>query len=492
MKKNRICAAFLSAVISLAGIFGGIQENVSAATVNTGQFVVVLDPGHGGNDSGAVEVHKGKKYIESEINWKIANYTKQELAKYSNIKVVLTRTKTKCPTLSERVKTAKKAKADILVSQHINDEDTGRARGASVLISKGTYRANLAAKEKLFGSYVISELGKLGIAKRYSSNGGMEYRMSADGSKYPNGKQRDYCGIVALSIESNLPGVIIEHAFMSNYSDASKFLSSDAKLKKLGKADANAIVRYIKQLPAKEEPIDPKKKNGWLKEGEDFYYYKNDKKAVNQLLTIQNDIYYVDEEGKRQYGWQEFKGKTYYFQDDGAAWLGWMRDQGNWYYFNSKQGYLYKNTKLVSSTGKQYLFGEDGKRLEGWSTFQKKRYYIGSNGYALTGFVKIGRNYYYFDPKEAYLVKNKKVKGEDGALYYIDSNGIRYNKGFKELKDGTYCFASTGKARTGWVKYSGKYYYFDKKTKRMLKSTTLKENNKVYKFNSKGICTNRK
>lgn len=492
MKKKRIRAVLLSAAISAVTIFGGVPEDISAATVNTGQFVVALDPGHGGIDSGAVEVHNGKKYVESEINWKISNYTKQELAKYTNIKVVLTRTRTQCPSLKDRVKTAQKAKADLLVSQHINDEETGRAKGASVLISKGTYRANLAAKEKLFGSYVMSELGKLGISKRYSSTGGMEYRMSTDGSKYPNGKQRDYYSIVALSVESNLPGVIIEHAFVSNYSDATKFLSSEAKLKKIAKADANAIVRYIRQLPAKEEPADPAKKNGWLKEGEDFYYYKNDKKAVNQLLTIKDETYYVNEEGKRQYGWQDFQGKTYYFQEDGAAWLGWMRDEGNWYYFNSKLGYLYKNAKLVSGTGKMYLFGDDGKRLEGWSTFQKKRYYIGSNGYALTGFVKIGRNYYYFDQKEAYLVKNKIIKGTDSAVYYIDPDGIRYNKGFKELKSGTYCFASNGKARSGWVKYSGKYYYFDKKTKRMLKSTTLKENGKVYKFNAKGVCTNRK
>lgn len=492
MRKRRFSSLLFALVVGGISIFSAVPATVEAATVNTGQFVVVLDPGHGGNDSGAVEVHNGRKYIESEINWKISNYTKQELAKYSNIKVVLTRTKTKCPSLEERVKTAKKAKADILVSQHINSEDSGLAKGASVLISKGTYRASLAAKEKKFGGYVMSELGKLGIAMRYRETGGMEYRLSSNGSKYPNGKIRDYYGIVANSVENNLPGVIIEHAFVSNYSDAVNYLSTDAKLKKLAQADASAIVKYIKQLPPKEEPVDPSKKNGWLKEGKDYYYYKNDVKAVNQILTINGDVYYVDKNGKRQYGWKDFKGKTYYFQEDGAAWLGWMRSEGNWYYFNSKQGYLYKNIKLVSETGKFYIFDSDGKRQEGWTTFEKKRYYVGSDGYAVTGFEKIGRNYYYFDPKEAYLVKNKKITTSDGALYYIDPNGLRFNKGFKELKAGTYYFTSSGKAHTGWLKYNGKYYYFDKKTKLMLKNTTLKSGNTVYKFNSKGVCTNRK
>lgn len=492
MKKKKLGSLLLAAVIGFTGMFGFAPAKAEAATVNTGQFVVVLDPGHGGYDSGAVEVHNGKQYVESEINWKISNYTKQELSKYSNIKVVLTRTKTECPSLEARVMTAKNAKADLLVSQHINSEDSGLARGASVLISQGTYRASLAAKEKLFGSYVMSELGKLGIAMRYQESGGMEYRLSENGSRYPNGGVRDYYAIVAGSIESNLPGVIIEHAFISNYSDAVNYLSTDAKLKKIAQADARAIVKYIKQLPAREEPVAPFPKNGWKKENGTYYYYKNGVKVVNKILTINGEIYYLDKKGKRQYGWKTFQGKTYYFQEDGTAWLGWMRKDGNWYYFNSKKGYLYKNIKLVSDTGKMYIFDKDGKRQEGWTTFEKKRYYIGAEGYAVTGFQKIGRNYYYFDLKEAYLVKHKKIKTSDGALYYIDPSGIRFNKGFKELKAGTYYFDASGKAHTGWLKYNGKYYYFNKKTRVMLKNTTLKSGGKVYKFNAKGVCTNRK
>lgn len=479
-------------LLTAAGIFvGSAAVAVPAATVNTGEFVVVLDPGHGGYDSGAVEVYNGKQYKESDINWKIANYTKQELAKYSNIKVVLTRTKSTCPSLDSRVAVAKKKKADILVSQHINSEDSGIAKGACVLVSKGTYRASLAAKEKKFGQYVVSELGKLGINKRNTDTGGLMYRLSENGSKYPNGKMRDYYSIVALSVESNLPGVIIEHAFISSYSDFSKFLSTDAKLKKIGQADARAIVSYIKQLPPKEDPIDSSKKNGWIKEGEDYCYYKNDVKAVNQILTINGDVYYVDENGKRMYGWQDFKGKTYYFQEDGTAWLGWMRNEDNWYYFNSKAGWMYKNVKLKSGSDNVYLFDESGRRMEGWCTLDKKQYYVGANGYALRGFQKIGRYYYYFQPVEAHLVKSSRVRTPDGSLYYMDSKGIRFNQGFKTTKGKTYYFTSNGKAKSGWLKYKGKYYYFNTKTQVMLKSTTLKVNGKTYKFDANGVCTNR-
>lgn len=44
---------------------------------------------------------------------------------------------------------------------------------------------------------------------------------------------------------NGFPGLIIEHAFVSNSSDASNYLNSDAKLKKLGVADAAGIVEYF-------------------------------------------------------------------------------------------------------------------------------------------------------------------------------------------------------------------------------------------------------
>lgn len=56
--------------------------------------------------------------------------------------------------------------------------------------------------------------------------------MSENGSTYPNGKARDYYGIVAQSVEQNIPGVIVEHAFVSSPYDAVNFLSTNAKLKK--------------------------------------------------------------------------------------------------------------------------------------------------------------------------------------------------------------------------------------------------------------------
>ena len=252
MKKGKkILSILLAASVGVTGLIGSSTVYGAQKTETKQKYVVVLDPGHGGNESGAYAVHNGKVYREEEINWKISNYTMQALRKSQDIEVHLTKTQNETLSLYSRVMAAKQYKADLLVSQHINDSESSSPNGASVMISRGTYRPEIAAKEKLFGSYVLEELGKLGIRRRFPETGGMEYRMSENGSTYPNGQARDYYGIVAQSVEQNLPGVIIEHAFISSPSDAYNFLRSDAKLKKIAQADANAIIRYCKQLPEK-------------------------------------------------------------------------------------------------------------------------------------------------------------------------------------------------------------------------------------------------
>lgn len=243
---KKLGCLLLALAVGVSGILSGVTAQAAERNGESEKYVVVLDPGHGGAEGGAIAIHNGKTYREEEINWKIANYTMQALSASPNIEVHLTKKKNQTLGLTERVKIAKNYGADLLVSQHIDDADSSAARGASVLLSRGTYRPALAAKEKIFANYVLEELNKLGLSRR-----GLVYRMSENGSKYPNGKARDYYGIVAQSVEQNIPGVIVEHAFVSSPYDAVNFLSTNAKLKKIGEADAKAIIRYCRQLPAK-------------------------------------------------------------------------------------------------------------------------------------------------------------------------------------------------------------------------------------------------
>lgn len=446
MKSWKKKGAFLLALaVMIASLPVMPARKVQAAT---GKYVVVLDPGHGGGETGAWGKHGGVTYKEEEINWKITQYTKQALSAYDNIQVYVTRTQNQRLSISGRVSMASLYNPDLLVSQHINSASSSSAHGASVMISKGTYRPKLHQAEKKFGTYVMNELGKLGIYKRFPETGGMEYRMTENNSKYPNGQPRDYYGIVAQSVEHNFPGVIIEHAFISNYSDVMNFLSTDAKLKKLGQADARAIVKYFStagDVPVVTSP-------GWEKIGSDWYYRKAD--------------------GTYAKGWLNLNNKKYYLKPSGARAVGWKK-LGAWRYFNS-----------------------DGVMQTGWLAEGKYRFYLDSNGKRLEGLYKINSKIYYFAPKaDGTYRQGARVSGwhkVGGYYYYFTYQGAK--TGWNKIGGNWYYMTKTGKMKTGWLELNGKHYYMYsmKNTKRgqRLSNTTATIKGKKYHFNANGVCTN--
>lgn len=89
---------------------------------------VVVDPGHGGRDPGAVS-RRGCK--EKDINLQVSKYLKEELEK-KGFNVILTRSKDIYLTLEERVEIAKKHKADIFISIHANSNRSRSIKGTEV------------------------------------------------------------------------------------------------------------------------------------------------------------------------------------------------------------------------------------------------------------------------------------------------------------------------------------------------------------------------
>jgi N-acetylmuramoyl-L-alanine amidase len=86
--------------------------------------VIVLDPGHGGIDSGTVMEYDGEGIWESTLNLEIAGYCRDYLEEnYENVQVYLTRETDKKVTLDERVDFAEAMGADYMLSIHINSID---------------------------------------------------------------------------------------------------------------------------------------------------------------------------------------------------------------------------------------------------------------------------------------------------------------------------------------------------------------------------------
>ncbi|MCE3010463.1 MAG: N-acetylmuramoyl-L-alanine amidase [Proteobacteria bacterium] len=86
---------------------------------------VVVDPGHGGADNGAV--HSGLK--EAEVVLKVSQLLADQLKSDPRFKVTLTRSSDEFLTLEERTKIALQARGDVFLSIHANASQDQRARG---------------------------------------------------------------------------------------------------------------------------------------------------------------------------------------------------------------------------------------------------------------------------------------------------------------------------------------------------------------------------
>lgn len=219
----------------------------------TGGMTICLDPGHGGSDSGATAF--GAK--ESNLTLKIAQYCKEELAKY-DVNVVMTRTtdtrlsEEAAMDLKNRVEVAKKAGASYFISIHINSAQNSAAHGAEVYYPNTSGNKNLSTNGQNLAKAIQKQLTALGLYDR-----GIKIRNYTDGatSSNPNSSDQDYYGVIRYAKQANITGLIVEHCFISNKDEFDKYLGSDAKLQQLGIADAKGIVSAL-GLQVKEDPID--------------------------------------------------------------------------------------------------------------------------------------------------------------------------------------------------------------------------------------------
>jgi glucan-binding YG repeat protein len=467
--------AFIAGILCLVSAL--IARPVYADS--TGKYVIVLDPGHSGTSTGASATFNGVTYKEEVITWKLAAYIKQELAKYPNIEVYLTRNAfTPDNSIANRVTVAKNYGADLLVSLHLDSSDSSSAKGASLLISNGNYRSELAEQERIFGAYLQTELKSIGLNWR-----GYYLRNSENGSTYPNGKIRDYYGIVANSIEQGIPGVIIEHCFITNASDVSNYLSSDAKIQKLALADANAIVSYCKSLPEENGISD-----GWHEKNGSYYYYKDGSALKSQFLKLSSGLYYLDSSGKRVTGWQTIDGDRYCFATNGRAFTGWRTINGNRYFFNVLTGAAYRNLLYKNSDGTvlRYFDSNGVLAVNKWVTHDSKTYYMDSDGVAVKGWYTKNGDRYYFSSVNFAMYKNMLHKSSTGYIRYFDEDGVLAVRKWVTYNNKTYYMNSAGYAvKSQFLTLSGKTYYFDQEG--VLYKGWLTLNGKRYYLSSNGV-----
>lgn len=227
------------------------ESGISTARYN-GNVVVVLDPGHDGTHGGS----SANGFVEAQLNLKIAQYCKAELEEYYGVTVYMTRDSASCPNgggnnkscLQRRADIARDMGANLFVSLHNNYSSASSASGAEIWYPNQNYNPWTSQVGGSAASKILEQLTSLGLHNR-----GTQIR-NANEDKYPDGSAADYYAVIRHCKEYGIPGIIVEHAFMSNSSDAVNFLSNDEGLKKLGVADATGIAQYYGLK--KETPVD--------------------------------------------------------------------------------------------------------------------------------------------------------------------------------------------------------------------------------------------
>lgn len=218
-------------------------ESSSAATDN---LVIVLDAGHDDAHTGAA----GNNLNEEKLNLQIALACKEELETYKGVTVYMVRDTGTCPyggqsmgssvqCNKKRVEYAASVGADVYISLHNNSSTNTSAKGASVYYPTTNYNYGCGLTGGGLARAILDQLLTLGLKDR-----GISVRYSEDNTRYPDGSLADYYGVIKNSKLKGIPAIIVEHAFVSNASDAAEYLSTQEKLKTLGVLDATGIAKF--------------------------------------------------------------------------------------------------------------------------------------------------------------------------------------------------------------------------------------------------------
>jgi len=188
------------------------------------EIVVVIDPGHGGENLGTIE----NGFLEKEMTMITAQAMFEELSLYDGIKVYMTRTEDIDLSLKERAEYAASVEADFLFSLHYNASASHNRYGTEIWIpAKAPYHSY----GYQFGYGFIEEMQNMGLYNR-----GIKTRL--------NEEKEDYYGIIREAVALSVPSVILEHCHVDESQDSS-YCDTDDELMAFGKADATAVAKYF-------------------------------------------------------------------------------------------------------------------------------------------------------------------------------------------------------------------------------------------------------
>ena len=221
--------------------------------------VIVIDPGHGGKDPGAIG-HTGLK--EKDVTLAIAKKLKSTLENKYGYKVVLTRNSDRFIELDERTVIANSLEADLFVSVHVNSSKSRTARGIETyFLSPARSKDELAtaSRENMIAAhsknpvendlaYIMSDLASTRKVNDSVLLARSVQRYMVKGMRRSYGKIKDKGVKQAMFYvlwRATMPSVLVETSFISN-KEEERLLRSSAYISKLAESIAKGVSTYSK------------------------------------------------------------------------------------------------------------------------------------------------------------------------------------------------------------------------------------------------------
>ena len=466
----------ISSTTSSVSVASAISDEVQsiANSSKSGNIVVALDPGHDSKHTGATGIGGLKEEV---LTLKIANYCKTELEKYAGVSVYMTRTTSSCPypsnkssggDIGDRVQAAARAGADLFVSFHLNSSSSSGSNGAEVIVPNGNWKPQVASDGRKLAQAILNELKAVGVNMRPTS---IYSRDTTINETYPDGSKSDYFSVQIYAKEAGIPGIIVEHAFLTNSNDVNKFLKTESGLKKLGCADATGIAKYL-GLSKKSD------NTGWRTINGKTYYYINGK-AVTGERQIDGHWYYFDANGIMQTGFVNLGYKIVYYNYNGWMLYGEHQLNGYWYYFDNGTGAM--QTGFVNLGHKIVYYNAKGQMQYGEHQLNGYWYYFDTGTGAMqTGFVNLGHKIVYYNTEGQMQYGEHQI---NGYWYYFDTGSGAMQTGFVNLGHKIVYYNAEGQMQYGEQQIDGYWYYFDTGSGAMQKNAEI--NGKYYDADGK-------
>jgi N-acetylmuramoyl-L-alanine amidase len=246
------------ATVPLLALIAGL----SARAATPDPFLVVIDPGHGGQDHGAVYERSGVRVSEKEVTLKLALAAAREL-RAQGVRVVLTRGEDRDMTLPDRTALANRLGADVFVSLHMNSSTRSGAEGVETyILNHSTDQASerLARLEnKVLPGSRAGELPESDIGLIIKDL--LLDSTAADSRKLACAVQRELVtstssavsrrardrgvrqGLFYVLLGADMPSVLVETGFLNHAIDRALVLSEQGQ-RNIAQALARSMVRF--------------------------------------------------------------------------------------------------------------------------------------------------------------------------------------------------------------------------------------------------------